>query len=180
LKSKFLTFYSITQSKIINFYFSPLLESYKLRKLFKYACGVRMRKLYVAVVVAVLVMIIVSFLVWNYLDQLSALKHETDRWAAIQDVNGDRIAVEPTSDIVWEQLVQLHENKSERFVGSIIEEYGNKWGFRFKPENITIAEVTVEGMQATIRHISEDLDYWLELGLIVYVSATVTEIHSEA
>jgi len=134
----------------------------------------------VTVIVAVLVTIIVSFLVWNYLDQLSALKHETDRWAAIQDVNGDRIAVEPTSDVVWEKLVQLHENKSELFVGSIIGEYGNKWGFHFKPENITIAEVTVEGMQATIRHISEDLDYWLGLGLMVYVSATVTEIHSEA
>ena len=138
-----------------------------------------MRRLYVGVVAAAMVIIIAGVLVWNYFDQLSALKHETDRWAVIQDVNGDRIAVETTSDTIWEQLVRLQENKTERFIGSILEEYDNKWGFRFKPENITIAEVTVEGMQATIRHISEDLDYWLELGLIVYVSATVAEIHTE-
>jgi bifunctional pyridoxal-dependent enzyme with beta-cystathionase and maltose regulon repressor activities len=137
-----------------------------------------MRRLYLGVVVAAMVIIIVGVLLWNYFDQLSALKHETDRWVVIQDVNGDRIAVETTSDTIWEQLVQLHENKTERFVGSILEEYDNKWGFRFKPENITIAEVTVEGMQATIRHISEELDYWLKLGLIVYVMATVTEIHT--
>ena len=136
-----------------------------------------MRRFYVGVVTAAVVILITGVLIWNYIDQLSALKHETDRWAVIKDVNGDHIAVETTSDTVWDQLDQLHENKTERFIGSLVEEYNNKWGFRFKPENITIAEVTVEGMQATIRHISEELDYWLELGLIVYTSATVTEIH---
>jgi len=139
-----------------------------------------MRRFYVGVVAAAVVILIAGVLIWNYIDQLSALKHETDRWAVIQDVNGDRIAVETTNDTVWDQLVQLYENKTERFIGSLIEKYNNKWGFRFKPENITIAEVTVEGMQATIRHISEEWDYWLELGLIVYTSATVTEIHSSA
>ena len=102
-----------------------------------------MRRLYVGVVAAAMVIIIAGVLVWNYFDQLSALKHETDRWAVIQDVNGDRIAVETTSDTIWEQLVRLQENKTERFIGSILEEYDNKWKFRFKPENITIAEVTV-------------------------------------
>ena len=136
-----------------------------------------MRRFYVGLVTAAMVVLIAGVLIWNYIDQLSALKHETDRWAVIKDVNGDHIAVETTSDTVWDQLDQLHENKTERFIGSLVEEYNNKWGFRFKPENITIAEVTVEGMQATIRHISEELDYWLELGLIVYTSATVTEIH---
>ena len=137
------------------------------------------KKLFAAVAVVALVTVIASVLVWNYLDRLYALKHETDRWAVIQDVKGDCIAVEPTNDEVWEQLVRLYQNKTERFIGSIVEEYDNKWGFRFKPENITIAEVTAEGLQATIRYISENLDYWLELGW-VYVSATVTEIHSKA
>lgn len=136
-----------------------------------------MKKLYVTVVFLALVIIIAGILAWNYLEELNTLKHETNRWAVIEDINGDRIAVEPTSDTVWEQLVQLYENKTVRWIGSIVEEYDNKWGFRFKPENITVAEVTAEGLQTTIRYISENLDYWLDLGL-AYVSGKVTEIHS--
>lgn len=140
-----------------------------------------MKKSYVIVVVLVLVIVIAGVLVWNYLNYLDYLKeivHETDRWAVIQDEKGDRIAVEPTSDTVWEQLVQLHENKSEMWIGSFIETYDNKWGFRFKPENITIAEFTAEGSQSTIKGISEDLDYWLSVWkLNVNVLAKVTEIH---
>ena len=49
-------------------------------------------------------------------------------------------------------------------------------GFRFKPETVAVAEVTAEGLQATIQYISENLDYWLDLGL-AYVDAKVTEIH---
>ena len=135
------------------------------------------KRLFVAV--AALISVIASILVWNYLDRLHALKHETDRWAVIEDVNGGCIAVEPTSDMVWEQLVQLYENKTVRWIGGIVEEYDNKWGFRFKPENITIAEVTAEGLQATIRYISENLDYWLELGW-AYVSARIAEIRGKA
>jgi len=51
-----------------------------------------------------------------------------------------------------------------------------KWGFRFKPETVAVAEVTAEGLQATIQYISENLDYWLDLGW-AYVDAKVTEIH---
>jgi len=114
----------------------------------------------------------------NYMRKLDSLKHETDRWAVIKDVNGDRIAVETVSDEVWSQLVQLNQNGSERFVGGIVVEYDNKWGFRFDPNNVTVAEFTAEGLQATIRYISENLDYWLDGW--AYVHAKVTEIHSES
>lgn len=57
-----------------------------------------------------------------------------------------------------------------------MEEYGGKWGFRFKPETVTVAEVTAEGLQATIQYVSENLNYWLDLGW-AYVDAIVTEIH---
>lgn len=135
-----------------------------------------MKRVYVVLVVSALVIIMIGVLFWNYLEGISALKHETDRWAVIEDVSGDCIAVETTNDTVWAQLVQLYENKTERFIGSIVEEYNNKWGFRLDPENITIAEFTAEGLQATIRYISENLDYWLDLGW-VFVHAKVTEIH---
>ena len=135
-----------------------------------------MKKLVVTVVVLALVIPVAGVLVWDYLDELYALKHETDRWAVIEDVNDDHIVVEPESDMVWEQLVQLCRNKTKRLIGGIVEEYDNKWGFRFKPGNVTVAEFTAEGLQATIRYISENLDYWLNGW--AYVSAEVTEIHN--
>lgn len=138
----------------------------------------KMKRSFVTVTAAVALFILISgifgWMVW--MDYLNALKHETNRYAVIEDVNGDHIAVEPTSDTVWEQLVQLYENKTVRWIGSIVEQYDNKWGFRFNPENITIAEVTAEGLHATIKYITENLDYWLNGW--AYVSAKVTEIHS--
>jgi hypothetical protein len=115
-------------------------------------------------------------LLLGYWDRLSALKHETSRWAVIEDVNGDRMAVEPSKDEVWSQLVELYESGQRRWVGGIVERYDSKWGFRFKPETVRVAEVTAEGLQATIRHVSQNLDYWL--GGWCYIGARVVEIHS--
>jgi hypothetical protein len=109
------------------------------------------------------------------LPQSPDYKHETDRWAVIEDVQGNRMAVEPIDNNVWEQLVNLYNNESRYFVGSIIEEYDNTWGFRLKPENVTVAKYTAEGLQGTIRYISENLDYWL--GGWGYIGSYVVEIH---
>lgn len=139
-----------------------------------------MRKKSIAVIALVAVVAIASVFVWSYLSHLGYLReivHETGRWAVIKDSKGDHIAVEPTSDDVWNQLVELYNNKTVRWIGGVVEEYDNKWGFRFKPETIIVAEVTVEGAQSWIRGISEDLDYWINLGWVTYVSARVTEIH---
>lgn len=105
----------------------------------------------------------------------SFIKHDTNRWAVIEDVEGSIIAVESNDDEVWAQLVSLKTSEERMFIGSIVEQYNNKWGFRFTPSNLTIAEVTAEGLQANIRYISENLDYWL--GSWAYTSAIVIEIH---
>jgi hypothetical protein len=117
-----------------------------------------------------------AFLWMSYSEMMFALKHDTYRWAVIADLEGSRVAVEPVSDEIWEKMTQLRQNQSTRFVGGIVERYENKWNFRFKPENVTVAEFTAEGLQATIRYISENLDYWL--GSWAYVSVKVTEAHS--
>ena len=104
------------------------------------------------------------------------LKHDTNRWAAIEDYNGDRVEVETARAEVWTQLVQLNQNGSRLWIGGIIERYNNSWGFRFKPETLALAEITAEGSQATIRYISENLNQWLNGW--AYVDAKVTEIHS--
>jgi len=138
-----------------------------------------MKKWHVAVTVLAIIMVavILSVAVWaNYVDSLNAVKHETNRWAVIEDINRDRMAVEPIDDHVWLELVQLNQNGTRMFVGGIVERYDNKWGFRFKPESIRVAEFTAEGLQGTIRYISENIDYWLNGW--AYVSAKVVEIHS--
>lgn len=130
-------------------------------------------------VFAVSLIIVVSaavFLVWNHLAYASATKHETDRWAVIQDVDGNLLSVETTSDEAWTQLVQLNANGTRMWVGGVVQRYDNKWGFRFNPETIIIAQVTIEGAQATIRFISENIDYWQNFG-IAYVGSIVIEAH---
>lgn len=136
-----------------------------------------MKKRYVAVAILIMVTIILGVAVWtNYVDLLNAVKHETERWAVIEDSNGDKMAVEPIDDHIWSQLVQLNHNGTKMFVGGIVERYDNKWGFRFKPDSVRVAEFTAEGLQGTIRYISENIDYWLNGW--AYVLAKVIEIHS--
>lgn len=97
-------------------------------------------------------------------------------WAVIEDIHSDQIKLETTRDEVWDELVQLYLNGSERWIGGTVERYENEWGFRFNPDTIIVAEITIEVWQTTIRHISENLDYWLEETAVV--GARVIEIHS--
>lgn len=82
-------------------------------------------------------------------------------WAVIEDIHSDQIKLETTRDEVWDELVQLYLNGSERWIGGTVERYENEWGFRFDPDTIIIAEITIEVWQTTIKGISENLDYWL-------------------
>jgi hypothetical protein len=88
------------------------------------------------------------------------------------------MAVEPSSAAVLQQLAELKQNQTGKWVGSIILRYDNKWGFRLSPDNVTVAEATAEGLQATIRYISENLDYWLNNW--GYIDAGVTELHGQS
>ena len=137
------------------------------------------RIIYSAIVL--IVVVAASYSVWsyiNYLDYLDKTIHETGRWAVIMDSHGDIIAIETTSDEVWDQLVDLYQSKEERWIGSMVEEYENAWGFRFKPDTMIIATITIEGAQSTIQGISGDLDYWINTWAnVAYVLARVVEIH---
>jgi hypothetical protein len=64
------------------------------------------------------------------------------------------------------------------WIGGIVEEYDNYWGFRFDPNTIIIAEITIEGAQSNIQGISNDLNYWINVWTKqAYVLAKVIEIH---
>ena len=140
-----------------------------------------MKKKKVALVGAIIVIVIMSVVAAS-LNYLGAIPPETDnRLAVIEDEKGDRIAVEPIRDEVWSKLVELFLSKEMMWIGGVVEEYINikpdkyyKWGFRFKPGTIVVAEVTAEGLQTTIRSISADIGYWLDIGQ-AYVSAKVVD-----
>lgn len=55
------------------------------------------------------------------------LRHDTDRWAVIEDIRGDRIAVETTDDAVWAQLIAMHAGVTEMWVDGPVERYANGW-----------------------------------------------------
>jgi len=114
---------------------------------------------------------------WFYVNSLNLVEHETNRWAVIEDTDQDRIAVEPTSDQTWSELVKLHQNGTRMWIGGIVERYNNRWGFRFKPDTIKIAQFTAEALQTRLKLISSDIDYWVNLGY-AYVGAKVVEVHS--
>ena len=116
-------------------------------------------------------------LYWFYVNSLNLVEHETNRWAMIEDTDQDRIAVEPTSDQTWSELVKLHQNGTRMWIGGIVERYNNRWGFRFKPDTIKIAQFTAEALQTKLKLISSDIDYWVSLGY-AYVGAKVVEVHS--
>ena len=86
------------------------------------------------------------------------------------------LAIETTDTTVWNQLVQLYQNGTEMWIGGEVERYDNKWGFRFNPDTIIIAQFTIEGAQTTISFLSEDIEYWINFG-IAYIGSTVIEIN---
>jgi hypothetical protein len=117
---------------------------------------------------------------------LEVAADELPGMAIIEDTNGDRIAVEPTSGDVWDALVELNQSAGEMWVGGVVEVFllfrpdpDYPWGFRFNPDSVTVAEGTAEGLQTTIRDISEDVDYWIGIGQ-AYVFAKVVELRARA
>ena len=137
-------------------------------------------KLVLALVVLIVVMIIgLSVLAyWRNGDHLGKTKHETDTWAVIKDSKGDIMAIETIDPNVWDTLVGLHNNETEMWIGGIVEEYDNHWGFRFRSDTIIIAQITIEGAQSNIQGIHEALNYWIDVWTKeTYVLAKVIEIH---
>jgi hypothetical protein len=140
-----------------------------------------MKKSLVLVVILILIITIMSFSIWVYwgsVDYSDKTNHETDNWAVIEDSKGDVIAVETAEPSVWDNLVNLRDNQTEMWIGGVVEEYGNYWGFRFRPDSIVIAEITIEGAQSNIQGISGDLNYWINIWVKeTYVLTKVIEIH---
>lgn len=129
-------------------------------------------------ILAAVIAAVSSYSYINYEDYSGKTIHETDRWAVVTDSKGDIIAVETTSDTIWSQLVKLHQNQTQMWIGGIVQEYNNTWGFRFKPDTIIVAQITIEGAQSNIKGISDDLDYWIHTwAKEAYVLSRVSEIH---
>jgi hypothetical protein len=134
-------------------------------------------------VVMVLSIVVVYFVVVSLdnAEYLSKTKHESDSWVVMIDSKDDVIAVETSDPNVWESFSGLYKNQTEMWIGGIIEEYDNFWGFRFNPDSIVVSEITIEGAQSNIKAISQDLNYWINIwGKQTYVYAKVQEISDNA
>jgi len=61
-----------------------------------------MKRWHIGLTSAVLVIVlVVAVTFWmRYDDYLNAVKHETNRWAVIEDLDGEKLSVEPTSTVV--------------------------------------------------------------------------------
>ncbi len=138
------------------------------------------KKLLILTIIVIALVAIGYFLFyyWNNSEYFSKTKHETESWAVIVDSKEDIIAIETTDPNVWISLSNLNQNQTEMWIGGIVEEYDNYWGFRFKPDTIIIAEITIEGAQSNIQAISQDLNYWINVwAKQAYVFARVEEIN---
>ena len=140
-----------------------------------------MQKPLLMVVLALFIMVISITAIWLYTNQMDYSEktvHETNRWVVISDSRGDIIAVETNDQQIWNTLVDLNKNKTTMWIGGIVQLYGNRWGFRFNPNTIIIAEITIEGAQSNIIGISNDLDYWINTwAKETYVLAQVIELY---
>lgn len=139
--------------------------------------GEKLRKKIMVSIGAVLFVV----LILANLGYLNTLAQDTNRLAVIEDEEGNKIAVEPINDEVWNKLVDLFHSGERMWIGGELEEFINiqpdkyyRWGFRFKPGTINVAQVTAEGLQTSIKSISENLNYWMDVGQ-AYVFAKVTD-----
>ena len=68
------------------------------------------------IALACVTLMIVSALIWGN-SVVDVAASAENRIAIIEDVNGDRIGVEPTSDEVWNRLVELYHTRDQLWIG---------------------------------------------------------------
>jgi hypothetical protein len=94
----------------------------------------------------------------------------------VEDPGGDRLIIEvaPGLDAI-DDLLDMHRSGGTRWVGGRIERYDNRFGFRFDPETIVVANFTAEGLQAVFfETIQNNFTYWQGLGH-VYIEGRVVK-----
>lgn len=137
-----------------------------------------MKRIRLIIVTFVLIVLFVSLIYWGRQNYFEETKHSGDIWATIEDSKGNLISIDflNTNNNIWDTLIKLNLNKTKMFIGGIIEQYQNKWGFHFKINSIVISQSVPEDRQANIEQISLDLNHW-ENGQVVYIYSTVVEVH---
>ena len=137
-----------------------------------------MKRIKLIITTFVLIFALVSLIYWGRLNYFDETKHNGDIWATIEDSKGNLISIDfpNTDNNIWDTLVKLNRNGTKIFIGGIIEQYQNKWGFHFKINSIEILRSVSEDRQANIEQISSDLNHW-ENGQVVYIYSKVVETH---
>ena len=96
----------------------------------------------------------------------------------VEDIDGDRMSIRASKNNqdALDALTEMSKTGQTMWVGGEIQDFKNKFGFRFSPDTVAVAEITAEGLQAAkYKSIQEDIDYWRGLGT-VYISGKVVSV----
>jgi len=110
----------------------------------------------------VILLLLFGFPTYFFVFNFSAdIKHETTRWAIIEDNLGNRLAIEPDNTTVWKMLVECNKPTLYAYIEGIVVPYENLWQFRFEPLTISVHNGNIRSMNANIQYIASNLDHFL-------------------
>jgi len=128
-------------------------------------------------IIKICFILVILLLIFGYptyffiLNNSKDIKHETNRWAIANDIEGNLIAIEVSNSSLWEELqfdYELNLDSEICIIGLIIA-YNNLWGFRLEPSTVHL-ESPYSRSSATILEIANSLDYYLssQYGIKLY------------
>lgn len=82
------------------------------------------RRFFIVFSIIILIVVVLTWYRFDQLDGSREIVHETNRWAVIEDIDGNHIAVEPTDNDVWNTLVELNQNKTRLWIGGKLKNMG--------------------------------------------------------
>ena len=127
------------------------------------------RKILSGVFIAIIVCLLFGFPTCFFGFNFSKdIKHDTAHWAIIEERWGTRLAIEPTNELVWEELLNPNYNLASISIWGTIISYDNSWQFRFDPATIRVEY----GWKSspTLNDVSSNLEHYLgrDVGIIFH------------
>ncbi len=102
------------------------------------------------------------------------IKHETNRWAIIEDIDGNQLAVDMSNSSIWEQIRKVYETNlsSHIFIYGIVVSYDNSWQFRLEPSTVFACKTNYIRMPPrTIIEIRNNLEWHLSMMTVIRIES---------
>ncbi len=98
------------------------------------------------------------------------IKHETNRWAIIEDYDGNQLAIDAFNSSIWNELrkdwKELRKDSGTNlsapmFIFGLVVSYDNSWQFRFEPSTVSSTIGYIKEPSYTIIEIANNLEWHL-------------------